>query len=193
MRVVLLSLLPLLFTPKASAAEVIPEVNLQVMGSMPVNKQSDIGMFASVMLMPGAYPLIFTYVGPDLQVTKWWWSSLRIGMEIGLPTANDARPILSWWNIITTDDKRFDLFAEVDLYPDLSPELDPIFYGFYSARYTPGKHLSFGAQAEQVNSAVAAGPQIGLKLNDHLSVGAQHFWNFDDIHQIRVVVATTFN
>lgn len=193
MRVIVLSLLGLLLSPSA-AAEVVPQANFQVTGSSPIGAHSDVGMFASVMFAPGADPLVFTYAGPGVQVTKWWWTSPRIGLEMNIPASGDARPIFSLWNALTLADGHLSLFLETEVYPDLSPAKgDPVYYGFYSATVTPKTRLSFGAQVEQVNASIAVGPQIGFKFNPSLSAGVQHFWDFNDGHAIRVVAAVAFN
>lgn len=188
MRVVLPSLLGLLLTSEASAATLSPQFLVKVHSRIRLEGDGDwdFGMFTSGLITTAGNPLSFWYVGPGKQITPWWWSSVRIGGVFNFPTGGDAMPILSWWNSLDpTDD--FSFFLEGDYYPVSLQGSDPIYYGYYSVSYTPSI-FDLGAQAEQVNLGLTAGPHVQIKLGKFITTGVEYYWNFQDDHIVRILL-----
>lgn len=187
MRVIAPSLASFLLASNAFAAEPVvnPQAIMKVVGGVPVDDTVSIGMFASAFITPGNDPLYFAYVGPGFTPTGWWWTSPRIGMEMNLPVSGETRPIVSWWNVVTLS-KRYSIFLESDVYPDLlSGEM--IYYGYYSVE-RDSTLLNLGIHAEQVNLGVTVGPHVAVNFGGHLTAGVEYHWGLAESHAIRVIV-----
>lgn len=176
----------------ASATTLTPQLLLKAQATLPVTKRTDIGVFGTMLIVPGSDPLYFYYVGPGFQATDWWWSSFRLGLTIGLP-AGESMPIISWWNAFGSPAGRLSLFLETEVYPATFDGTGaPIYYGFYSLDYAASKRVKIGLHGEQVNAGIAAGPHVGLKVTDHLDTDLGYYWDFADSHVLRVGLGTTF-
>lgn len=177
------------FLVSTAHAEVGTQVIAKVTGSTLVSEKVDVGVFGSMFVAPGTDPLYFTYVGPGLQVTQWWWTSPRVGMVMNLPAYGDALPIVSWWNNFTV--RNFSLFTETEVYPNMTNS-DVTYYGYYSFDLNLAL-FTFGAHVEQVNLTATEGPHVLLNFGDHLSAGVEHHWAGTGAGTFRAIVTLKFN
>lgn len=188
MRFALLTVLSSLLMSTAQA-DVGTQAIVKVVGSTHVSEKVDVGVFGSMFVAPGSDPLYFTYVGPGFQVTKWWWTSPRVGMVINLPAYGDAMPIVSWWNNFTV--RKFSLFVETEVYPNATNG-DVTYYGYYSLDINLAL-VTFGVHVEQVNLGATEGPHVLLHFGEHLSAGVEHHWAGTGAGTFRAIVKLKFN